>query len=81
MDINLYLETLCHLQKNKQLRRQAQQLDQENKALLAELRRRQQQAMSASGASAAQQQGAPSGGGHAAAAAANLNAGAGKQPK
>ena len=81
MDLNLYLENLCIMQENERLRRKAQQLDQENKALLAQLKRKQQQqpptampaSSPASSASASQLQGAPSG---------DLKAaGNGKQPK
>jgi len=73
VNASLCLENLLIMQENERLRRQAQQLDQENKALLAELKQREQQ----------QHQGAggPSDSG-AAAAAANLKAKAtGKQPK
>ena len=75
---SLCLENLRMMHENERLRRKAQQLDQENKALLAELKRKQQQHGSASAAS----QGAPSGsgGGHSAAATTgNFKAG-GKQP-
>jgi hypothetical protein len=40
---SLCLENLLMMQENERLRRKAQQLDQENKALLAELKQRQQQ--------------------------------------
>ncbi|XP_040384548.1 protein LITTLE ZIPPER 3-like [Oryza brachyantha] len=35
---NLYLENLCIMQENERLRKKAQLLDQENKALLAKLK-------------------------------------------
>ena len=76
---SLCLENLRMMHENERLRRKAQKLDQENKALLAELKRKQLQHAAAS----ASQGGAPSGSGSghsAAAAAANLKA-AGKQPK
>ncbi|KAL6642273.1 hypothetical protein ACP70R_020454 [Stipagrostis hirtigluma subsp. patula] len=73
MDINnLYLDTLCKLQENERLRRRVQQLDQENKALLAQIQLKQQRAGSSSGA-AQPQQGAPSGGAGDPAAAAGLD--------
>ncbi|KQJ92208.1 hypothetical protein BRADI_4g42250v3 [Brachypodium distachyon] len=40
---NLYLQNLCIMEANERLRRKAQQLDQENKQLLAELKLKQQQ--------------------------------------
>jgi hypothetical protein len=75
---SLCLENLRMMHENERLRRKAQQLDQENKALLAELKRKQQQHASASAAS----QGAPSGsgGGHSAAATTGSFKAAGKQP-
>ena len=75
---SLCLENLRMMHENERLRRKAQQLDQENKALLAELKRKQQQHGSASAAS----QGAPSGsgGGHSAAATTGNFKAAGKQP-
>jgi len=78
---SLCLENLRMMHENERLRRKAQQLDQENKALLAELKRKQQQQQQHGSASAASQ-GAPSGsgGGHSAAATTgNFKAG-GKQP-
>jgi hypothetical protein len=75
---SLCLENLRMMHENERLRRKAQQLDLENKALLAELKRKQQQHASASAAS----QGAPSGsgGGHSAAATTGSFKAAGKQP-
>ncbi|RLM98443.1 hypothetical protein C2845_PM06G13790 [Panicum miliaceum] len=74
---SLCLENLRMMHENERLRRKAQQLDQENKALLAELKRKQQQH-----ASAAASQGAPSGsgGGHSATATTGSFKAAGKQP-
>ncbi|KQJ92248.1 hypothetical protein BRADI_4g42481v3 [Brachypodium distachyon] len=40
---NLYLQNLCIMEENERLRRKAQQLDQENKQLLAELKLKKQQ--------------------------------------
>jgi len=74
---SLCLENLRMMHENERLRRKAQQLDQENKALLAELKRKQQQQQHAS-ASAASQGAAPSGSA-AAATTGNFKA-AGKQP-
>ena len=74
---NLCLENLRMSHANERLRRKVQQLDQENKALLAELKRKQQQQQHAS-ASAASQGAAPSGSA-AAATTGNFKA-AGKQP-
>jgi len=74
---SLCLENLRMMHENERLRRKAQQLDQENKALLAELKRKQQQQQHAS-ASAASQGAAPSGSA-AAATTGNFKAG-GKQP-
>jgi hypothetical protein len=82
VNTSLCLENLLIMQENERLRRQAQQLDQENKALLAELKQRQQQQhQAAAGPSGS---GSGSSGGHspAAAAAASLKAkAAGKQSK
>ena len=77
VNASLCLENLLIMQENERLRRQAQQLDQENKALLAELKQREQQQHQGAGGPSG------SGGGHSpAAAAANLKAkAAGKQPK
>ena len=74
---SLCLENLRMMHENERLRRKAQQLDQESKALLAELKRKQQQQQHAS-ASAASQGAAPSGSA-AAATTGNFKA-AGKQP-
>jgi len=78
---SLCLENLRMMHENERLRRKAQQLDQENKALLAELKRKQQQQQQHGSASAASQ-GAPSGsgGGHSAAATTGNFKAAGKQP-
>ncbi|XP_024310435.1 uncharacterized protein LOC112268705 [Brachypodium distachyon] len=43
---NLYLQNLCIMEENERLRRKAQQLDQENKQLLAELKLKKQQQQS-----------------------------------
>ncbi|CAD6254784.1 unnamed protein product [Miscanthus lutarioriparius] len=77
VNASLCLENLLIMQENERLRRQAQQLDQENKALLAELKQHEQQQHQGAGGPSG------SGGGHSpAAAAANLKAkAAGKQPK
>ena len=76
---SLCLENLRMMHENERLRRKAQQLDQENKALLAELKRKQQQQH---GSASAASQGAPSGsgGGHSAAATTGNFKAAGKQP-
>ncbi|CAD6258230.1 unnamed protein product [Miscanthus lutarioriparius] len=75
VNTSLCVENLLIMQENERLRRQAQQLDQENKALLAELKQRQGQ-----GAGGPSGSGSVSGSGSA--AAANLKAkAAGKQPK
>ncbi|CAL5098270.1 unnamed protein product [Urochloa decumbens] len=73
---SLCLENLRVMHENERLRKKAQQLDQENKSLLAEIKRKQQQASAAA-------QGAPSGsgGGHGTAAASSNFKAAGKQPK
>jgi len=79
---SLCLENLRMMHENERLRRKAQQLDQENKALLAELKRKQQQQQQQHGSASAASQGAPSGsgGGHSAATTTgNFKAG-GKQP-
>ncbi|CAL4911531.1 unnamed protein product [Urochloa decumbens] len=75
---SLCLENLRVMHENERLRKKAQQLDQENKALLAEIKRKQQQQQAA-----AASQGAPSGSGsgHGAAAASSNFKAAGKQPK
>jgi hypothetical protein len=71
---SLCLENLLMMQENERLRRKAQQLDQENKALLAELKQRQQQQHQAAGGPSGSGSGSP-------AAAARLKAkAAGKQP-
>jgi hypothetical protein len=77
---SLCLENLRMMHENERLRRKAQQLDQENKALLAELKRKQQQPQH--GSASAASQGAPSGsgGGHSAAATTGNFKAAGKQP-
>ena len=77
---SLCLENLRMMHENERLRRKAQQLDQENKALLAELKRKQQQ--QEHGWASAASQGAPSGsgGGHSAAATTGNFKAAGKQP-
>ncbi|RLM58633.1 hypothetical protein C2845_PM18G00760 [Panicum miliaceum] len=72
---SLCLENLRMTHENERLRRKAQQLDLENKALLAELKRKQQQHASASAAS----QIAPSGSGSGHTAAGESLKGAGKQ--
>jgi hypothetical protein len=70
------LENLLIMQENEWMRRKAQQLDQENKALLAELKQRQQQHQGAAGPSGS----VVSGSAGSAAAATNLKAkAAGKQ--
>ncbi|RLN30920.1 hypothetical protein C2845_PM05G05430 [Panicum miliaceum] len=74
---SLCLENLRMMHENERLRRKAQQLDQENKALLAELKRKQQQQHAS--ASAASQGGAPSGSGGVHTTTGNFKA-AGKQP-
>ncbi|OEL31781.1 hypothetical protein BAE44_0007200 [Dichanthelium oligosanthes] len=66
---SLCLENLRMMHENERLRRKALQLDQENKALLAELKRKQQQQASASKL----QQGAPSSSSAASAAATLAN--------
>jgi len=77
---SLCLENLRMMHENERLRRKAQQLDQENKALLAELKRKQQQQQQQQHASAsAASQGAAPSGSAAAATTGNFKA-AGKQP-
>ncbi|KAF8707075.1 hypothetical protein HU200_030304 [Digitaria exilis] len=74
---SLCLENLRMMHENERLRRKAQQLDQENKALLAEIKRKQQlvqQHASASSPSQQLQQGGPSGAAASAATAANRKA-------
>ncbi|CAD6268449.1 unnamed protein product [Miscanthus lutarioriparius] len=68
------LENLLIMQENEWMRRKAQQLDQENKALLAELKQRQQQHQGAGGPS-----GSVSGSGSAAATNLKPAKAAGKQ--
>jgi hypothetical protein len=51
VNTSLCLENLLIMQENERLRRKAQHLDQENKALLAELKRREQQGAAAAAAS------------------------------
>jgi len=74
VNASLCLENLLIMQENERLRRQAQQLDQENKALLAELKQRQQQHQGAGGPS-----GSVSGSGSAAATNLKPAKAAGKQ--
>jgi len=69
------LENLLIMQENEWMRRKAQQLDQENKALLAELKQRQQQQHQG----AAGPSGSVSGSGSAAAANLKAKAAGGKQ--
>ncbi|KAF8657944.1 hypothetical protein HU200_030855 [Digitaria exilis] len=71
---SLCLENLRMMHENERLRRKAQQLDQENKALLAEIKRKQQLVQQHASASSPSQQGGPSGGGASAATAANRKA-------
>ncbi|KAG2560098.1 protein LITTLE ZIPPER 3-like [Panicum virgatum] len=74
---NLCLENLRMMHANERLRRKVQQLDQENKALLAELKRKQQLAAGAPAATSQDAPAAGSGGGHP--AAGNSSKAAGKQ--
>lgn len=73
---NLLLQNLCIMQQNEELRRQARQLDKENKALLAQLQRKQQQEEAAAASSSQ----APGCGGYSAAADQKV-AGGGKKHK
>ena len=75
---SLCLENLRMMHENERLRRKAQQLDQENKALLAELKRKQQLAAGSPAATSQDAPSAGSGGGHP--AAGNSSKAAGKQP-
>jgi hypothetical protein len=54
---NLLLQNLCIMQQNEELRRKARQLDEENKALLAELQRKQHAASAPASSSQAEQGG------------------------
>ena len=74
---SLCLENLRMMHANERLRRKVQQLDQENKALLAELKRKQQLAAGAPAATSQDAPSAGSGGGHP--AAGNSSKAAGKQ--
>ncbi|AQK57392.1 hypothetical protein Zm00014a_027553 [Zea mays] len=76
---SLCLENLLIMQENERLRRKAQQLDQENKALLAELKSKAQGAASAT-ATATAGAGASAGASAATATRPHPNKVSGKQP-
>ncbi|KAL5204145.1 hypothetical protein ABZP36_009016 [Zizania latifolia] len=82
---NLYLENLCIMQENERLRKKAQLLDQENKALLAKLKLKNAPSSAAAAVvTSTQQPAASSGGGGASAANPKATAPSskgGKKPK
>ncbi|KAF0896501.1 hypothetical protein E2562_024359 [Oryza meyeriana var. granulata] len=78
---NLYLENLCIMQENERLRKKAQLLDQENRALLAKLKLKNKPSSATASSPSSQQQHPDAG-----ASAANVKAAAapsygGKKPK
>uniref|UniRef100_A0A0E0MCJ0 Uncharacterized protein n=1 Tax=Oryza punctata TaxID=4537 RepID=A0A0E0MCJ0_ORYPU len=81
---NLYLENLCIMQENERLRKKAQLLDKENKALLAKLKLKNKPSSAAAASPSSQQQqpdaGASAANGVKAGAAAPSSYG-GKKPK